>query len=100
MSGLEAELHKQFAMELPVQQWLDSDDRLEEEGLRARIQTTLSENYQAKTEVVGAETIRGFEKQVMLQVIDSRWKEHLATMDMLRQGIHLRGYAQKSQARI
>ena len=96
VSGLEAELHKQFAMELPVQQWLDSDDRLEEEGLRARIQTTLSENYQAKTEVVGAETIRGFEKQVMLQVIDSRWKEHLATMDMLRQGIHLRGYAQKN----
>tara|TARA_B110000503_G_scaffold105153_1_gene156911 strand:+ start:776 stop:3478 length:2703 start_codon:yes stop_codon:yes gene_type:complete len=96
VSGLEAELEKQFGMALPVQEWLDGDDRLEEDGLRTRIQTKLSENYQAKTEVVGAEAIRGFEKQVMLQVIDSRWKEHLATMDMLRQGIHLRGYAQKN----
>ena len=96
VSGLETELEKQFGMALPVQEWLDGDDRLEEEGLRTRIQTLLSESYQSKTEVVGAETIRGFEKQVMLQVIDSRWKEHLATMDMLRQGIHLRGYAQKN----
>ena len=96
VSGLQAEIQKQFGMELPVQQWLDGDDRLEEDGLRTKIQTTLSDNYQAKTAVVGAETIRGFEKQVMLQVIDSRWKEHLATMDMLRQGIHLRGYAQKN----
>ena len=96
VSGLEAEIKKQFGMALPIQEWLDSDDRLEEEGLRTKIQTQLSESYAAKTEVVGAETIRGFEKQVMLQVIDSRWKEHLATMDMLRQGIHLRGYAQKN----
>ncbi len=96
VSGLEAELEKQFGMALPVQEWLDGDDRLEEDGLRTQIQTKLSASYQAKTEVVGAETIRGFEKQVMLQVIDSRWKEHLATMDMLRQGIHLRGYAQKN----
>ena len=96
VNGLEAELEKQFGMALPVQEWLDSDDRLEEQGLREKIQTLLSESYQSKTEVVGAEAIRGFEKQVMLQVIDSRWKEHLATMDMLRQGIHLRGYAQKN----
>ena len=96
VSGLEAEIEKQFGMVLPIQEWLDNDDRLEEEGLRVQIQTKLSENYEAKTEVVGAEAIRGFEKQVMLQVIDSRWKEHLATMDMLRQGIHLRGYAQKN----
>ncbi|MDC9719646.1 MAG: preprotein translocase subunit SecA [Gammaproteobacteria bacterium] len=96
VSGLEKELEKQFGMTLPVQEWLDSDDRLEEDGLREKIQTNLTQSYQAKTDVVGAETIRGFEKQVMLQVIDSRWKEHLATMDMLRQGIHLRGYAQKN----
>jgi len=96
ISGLEAELEKQFGMALPVQEWLDADDRLEEENLRSKIQKQLGDSYQAKTEVVGAETIRGFEKQVMLQVIDSRWKEHLATMDMLRQGIHLRGYAQKN----
>lgn len=96
IEGLEQELTKQFAMTLPVQQWLDEDDRLEEEGLRERIQAQITDSYVAKTSVVGAETIRGFEKQVMLQVIDSRWKEHLATMDMLRQGIHLRGYAQKN----
>ena len=96
IEGLEAELKKQFGMELPVQKWLDADDRLEEESLRNKIQTQLSDSYQSKTDVVGADTIRGFEKQVMLQVIDSRWKEHLATMDMLRQGIHLRGYAQKN----
>ena len=96
IDGLEAELKKQFGMELPVQKWLDADDRLEEESLRSKIQTHLSDSYQSKTDVVGADTIRGFEKQVMLQVIDSRWKEHLATMDMLRQGIHLRGYAQKN----
>lgn len=96
IDGLEAELKKQFGMELPVQKWLDADDRLEEEILRNKIQTQLSDSYQSKTDVVGADTIRGFEKQVMLQVIDSRWKEHLATMDMLRQGIHLRGYAQKN----
>jgi preprotein translocase subunit SecA len=96
IDGLEAELKKQFGMELPVQKWLDADDRLEEESLRNKIQTQLSDSYQSKTDVVGADTIRGFEKQVMLQVIDSRWKEHLATMDMLRQGIHLRGYAQKN----
>ncbi len=96
VSGLETELQKQFGMELPVQQWLDDDDRLEEDGLRAQIQTQLSQSYAAKTEIVGAENIRDFEKRVMLQVIDSRWKEHLATMDMLRQGIHLRGYAQKN----
>ena len=96
IDGLEAELKKQFGMELPVQKWLDADDRLEEESLRSKIQTQLSDSYQSKTDVVGADTIRGFEKQVMLQVIDSRWKEHLATMDMLRQGIHLRGYAQKN----
>jgi len=96
VSGLETELEKQFGLALPVQEWLDDDDRLEEEGLREKIQTLLSEHYASKTDVVGADAIRSFEKQVMLQVIDSRWKEHLATMDMLRQGIHLRGYAQKN----
>jgi preprotein translocase subunit SecA len=96
ISGLQTELEKQFAMALPLQQWLYGDDRLEEDGLRQKVQTQLSQNYELKAGVVGAETIRGFEKQVMLQVIDARWKEHLATMDMLRQGIHLRGYAQKN----
>jgi len=96
ISGLVTELEKQFGMALPLQDWLDADDRLAEDGLREKIQSELTQHYQTKTDVVGPETIRGFEKQVMLQVIDARWKEHLATMDMLRQGIHLRGYAQKN----
>ena len=94
--GLETELHTQFAMAMPVQQWLDEDDRLHEDALREKILTNIDEHYQTKEQIVGAEPIRTFEKQVMLQVIDARWKEHLATMDMLRQGIHLRGYAQKN----
>ena len=94
--GLEESLTKQFAMQIPVQKWLDEDDRLHEDILRNKILDTIAEQYTAKESVVGAESIRTFEKQVMLQVIDARWKEHLATMDMLRQGIHLRGYAQKN----
>ena len=94
--GLEAELNTHFAMQIPVQQWLDEDDRLHEDTLRSKILKTIEEQYTAKEAVVGADTIRTFEKQIMLQVIDARWKEHLATMDMLRQGIHLRGYAQKN----
>lgn len=94
--GLEESLTKQFAMQIPVQQWLDEDDRLHEDTLRNKVLTTIAEHYTSKESVVGAESIRTFEKQVMLQVIDARWKEHLATMDMLRQGIHLRGYAQKN----
>ena len=94
--GLEESLTKQFAMQIPVQKWLDEDDRLHEDTLRNKILDTIAEQYTAKESVVGAESIRTFEKQVMLQVIDARWKEHLATMDMLRQGIHLRGYAQKN----
>lgn len=94
--GLEESLTKQFAMQIPVQKWLDEDDRLHEDTLRNKVLTTIAEQYIAKESVVGAESIRTFEKQVMLQVIDARWKEHLATMDMLRQGIHLRGYAQKN----
>ncbi|MDP6967968.1 MAG: preprotein translocase subunit SecA [Gammaproteobacteria bacterium] len=96
ISGLEAELNTHFAMQIPVQKWLDEDDRLHEDTLRNKILAAIAEQYTAKEAVVGAEPIRTFEKQVMLQVIDARWKEHLATMDMLRQGIHLRGYAQKN----
>ena len=94
--GLENELKQRFAIALPVQEWLDADNRLHEETLRDKILNEINKAYAHKQDIVGAEPIRTFEKQVMLQVIDSRWKEHLATMDMLRQGIHLRGYAQKN----
>ncbi|TCK02986.1 preprotein translocase subunit SecA [Marinobacterium mangrovicola] len=96
VAGLEKSLETDFAVKVPVQQWLDEDNSLHEEPLRERIQETILGEYRAKEEQVGAETMRMFEKQVMLQVLDTLWKEHLQTMDLLRQGIHLRGYAQKN----
>jgi len=99
--GLETELKTEFALDLPLQQWLDSDDKLYEENLRERISTALNDAYKAKEDSVESapdqpNPLRMFEKQVMLQIVDNLWKEHLATMDHLRQGIHLRGYAQKN----
>ena len=94
--GLEDYLKTEFAVELPLQQWLAEDQKLYEETLRDKISEEIIAVYKAKEEAAGAETLRGFEKQVMLQVLDTLWKEHLATMDHLRQGIHLRGYAQKN----
>jgi preprotein translocase subunit SecA len=96
VAGLEKALQTDFSIELPVQQWLDEDTQLHEEPLRDKIHTAISEKYAEKEQLVGAETMRLFEKQVMLQVLDTLWKEHLQTMDLLRQGIHLRGYAQKN----
>jgi preprotein translocase subunit SecA len=96
VAGLEQALEREFALRLPLQQWLDEDDSLHEETLREKIQQEILRAYRAKEEVVGAPTMRMFEKQVMLQVLDTLWKEHLQTMDLLRQGIHLRGYAQKN----
>ncbi|MHA7816707.1 MAG: preprotein translocase subunit SecA [Pseudohaliea sp.] len=93
--GLERQLEAEFAIELPVQQWLDEDDKLDEEGLRERIIDAIQAAYDAKCEQVGPD-MRKIEKQIMLQVLDTLWKEHLATMDHLRQGIHLRAYAQKN----
>ncbi|MBA4502449.1 preprotein translocase subunit SecA [Marinobacterium sp. 3-1745] len=96
VAGLEKALESEFALKLPIREWLDTDDSLHEESLRDRIRGEIVTAYQAKEEAVGAETLRMFEKQVMLQVLDTLWKEHLQTMDLLRQGIHLRGYAQKN----
>lgn len=95
IAGLEKRLKSDFALDLPIQQWLDEDDKLYEETLRERIIQTAVDTYQSKVELVGEEVIRGFEKSVMLQSLDQLWKEHLAAMDQLRQGIHLRGYAQR-----
>ncbi|WP_372831520.1 preprotein translocase subunit SecA [Pontibacterium sp.] len=94
--GLEKALESEFAVKLPLEKWLEEDDNLHEETLRQKIEESVVEAYQAKETQVGAETMRMFEKQVMLQVLDTLWKEHLQTMDHLRQGIHLRGYAQKN----
>ncbi|MFK4753232.1 preprotein translocase subunit SecA [Oceanobacter antarcticus] len=96
IAGLEAHLSAEFNVELPIQQWLDAEDKLYEETLRERIADTVEQAYKDKEASVGRETLRIFEKQVMLQIVDNLWKEHLATMDHLRQGIHLRGYGQKN----
>ncbi|AZU49945.1 preprotein translocase subunit SecA [Aeromonas hydrophila] len=94
--GLEARLKSDFALDLPLQQWLAEDDKLYEEKLRERILDEATKLYAHKEELVGKEVLRNFEKAVMLQILDGLWKEHLAAMDHLRQGIHLRGYAQKN----
>ncbi|PID54852.1 MAG: preprotein translocase subunit SecA [Gammaproteobacteria bacterium] len=93
--GLERQLENEFAITLPVQQWLDEDDNLHEDALRERIVSAIGDAYQAKSELVGPQ-MRKVEQQIMLQVLDTLWKEHLATMDHLRQGIGLRSYAQKN----
>ncbi len=94
--GLEKALDDEFMAALPIRQWLHEDEELHEETLRERIATALGEQYKEKCGVVGEEVMRAVEKAVMLQVLDQTWKEHLAAMDYLRQGIHLRGYAQKN----
>ncbi|NGN98184.1 preprotein translocase subunit SecA [Grimontia sp. S25] len=96
IAGLEGRLKADFDVELPLQQWLDNDDKLYEEQLREQILNNIVDVYKSKEAAVGAETLRNFEKAVMLQTLDTLWKEHLAAMDHLRQGIHLRGYAQKN----
>ena len=96
VSGLEERMRADFAVDLPIKTWLENDDKLYEEKLRERILGEVVEAYKQKEAVVGEQVLRQFEKAVMLQNLDSHWKEHLAAMDHLRQGIHLRGYAQKN----
>ena len=94
--GLIEEFATHFGLEMPIQEWLDEDESLYEETLLEKIIDEACRRHDDKIGVVGAETMRRFEKQVLLQILDHTWKEHLAAMDYLRQGIHLRGYAQKN----
>ena len=94
--GLEEALVQEFGMELPIGEWLEQDHELHEETLRERILEAMETAYDEKEQLAGVEVVRHFEKAVMLQVLDTAWKEHLAAMDYLRQGIGLRGYAQKN----
>jgi len=96
VSSLEERLKADFLLDIPVQKWLDNDDELHEEPLRERIHDKILDAYKLKEEAVGDTVMRHFEKSIMLQHLDSLWKEHLSAMDHLRQGIHLRGYAQKN----
>jgi preprotein translocase subunit SecA len=93
---LEDRLVNDFTLKLPLQQWLDEDEALDEDRLRERVKQAFKELYEAKEAEMGSDIMRQFEKAVMLQTVDSCWREHLAAMDYLRQGIHLRGYAQKN----
>ncbi len=97
VEGLEEALKLEFASDQPISRWLEEDDSLDEEKLRERVISNIEEAYTQKENEwrgVGID-MRTVEKQIMLQILDQRWKEHLATMDHLRQGIHLRAYAQK-----
>lgn len=93
--GLEQALHVDFGVNVPVQQWLNDDEKLYEEPLRGKIHGVLEQHYLDKAERIGP-VMRQVEKQLMLQVLDTLWKEHLHNMDQLRQGIGLRAYAQKN----
>lgn len=96
LAGLEQALEQEFGLRADIRGWLEADENLHEEPLRKRIVAELEAIYAAKEAQAGAESMRQFEKVVMLQVLDNHWREHLASMDHLRQGIHLRGYAQKN----
>jgi preprotein translocase subunit SecA len=94
--GLEKALTIEFQLQLPVAQWLEQDKTLDENGLRMRVVEAAQKQYQAKVDQVGGEVMHGYERIIMLQSLDQHWREHLAALDHLRQGIHLRGYAQKN----
>jgi preprotein translocase subunit SecA len=95
IEGLEVALADQFSLKLTIQEWLAAG-KVDVEEITAKVQAAHIEAIRAKEEIVGGEVLRNFEKSVLLQALDSHWKEHLAAMDHLRQGIHLRGYAQKN----
>ncbi|WP_373090738.1 preprotein translocase subunit SecA [Zhongshania sp.] len=95
VAGLERRLHTDFEVELPLQTWLDEDRSVNEDVLSEKINQAITEAYEAKCALVGPD-MRKIERHIMLQVLDTLWKEHLATMDHLRHGIHLRAFAQKN----
>ena len=95
LQGLEAELAAEFALQLPVAEHVQSQKEIDAAGIAAYVQDAVAKIFEDKEAVVGGETMRMLEKHIMLTVLDQSWKEHLGRMDYLRQGIHLRGYAQK-----
>ncbi|MGH8753131.1 MAG: preprotein translocase subunit SecA [Burkholderiales bacterium] len=96
VAGLEKTLAAELQLQLPLRQWLEQEPELHEETLRSRIIEAAHAQYQGKHELVGAEVMHQYESAVMLQSLDTHWREHLAALDHLRQGIHLRGYAAKN----
>src|SRR4051812_37275042 len=96
IAGLEAALKSEFNLELPVRRWLEAESELGDEALLKRIVEKAHAAYQAKVPAGAEQSFHQYERYVMLQILDARWREHLAALDHLRQGIHLRGYAQKN----
>ncbi len=94
--GLERQIHEDFNLKLDISGWLEADDQLHEETLHEKILEEVAKAYDNKQADVDPEAMRQIEKSIMLQILDSHWKDHLAAMDHLRQGIHLRGYAQQN----
>ena len=97
--GLESQLAAEFRLHEDIQAWLKADSTLDNQDIKERLIKRVEEEYAAKVELVGKKPMADFERNVMLQVIDLQWREHLAAMDYLRQGIHLRSYAQKIRNR-
>jgi len=93
---LEKTLSAEFRLELPLVKWLEEDKQFNEAALRVRVAEQAQQQYHAKVDTVGAEAMHHYERVIMLQSLDMHWREHLAALDHLRQGIHLRGYAQKN----
>ena len=96
IKGLENTLSGEWQLDLPLQQMLEADSTLTDEEILEKVLAAADAVYQSKIDIVGKESFGGFERNVMLQSVDSHWREHLAALDHLRQGIHLRGYAQKN----
>ena len=96
IKGLENTLSSEWQLDLPLQQMLEADSTLTDEEILEKVLVAADAVYQSKIDIVGKESFGGFERNVMLQSVDSHWREHLAALDHLRQGIHLRGYAQKN----
>ena len=96
ISGLEQILANEFGVELPIQSWLDSEEQITDDDIYQRILEQFENSYQAKADMLGEELLIRLEKEITLMILDRHWKDHLAAMDYLRQGIGLRGYAQKN----
>ena len=96
LEGLQKRLASEFFIDAPVAQWLKDDDKLVEADVRNKVIALGHEMYKKKCDIIGADNQKQLEKQIMLQCIDTLWKEHLAAMDYMRQGIGLQGYAQKN----
>jgi preprotein translocase subunit SecA len=95
LDGLQKTLVADWQIDLPLRQWIDTEDSLSDDELLARVLKAADDTYGAKVALVGKEGFASFERSMTLQMLDQYWREHLAALDHLRQGIHLRGYAQK-----